>query len=101
MRGKTRQIAENKHTFHFTGKTETEGKTRQNAENKQAFQFTGKTEINRKTRQNTETKQTLDLTGKIEFEGKKLVKTLKINMFDDLLRFHSLRLQKTFLDLAI
>ena len=37
---KTRQNAENKHTFDFerkSGKIEIEGKTRQNAENKQPF----------------------------------------------------------------
>ena len=31
--GKTRQTAENKQTFDFTGKIEIEGKTRQNVEN--------------------------------------------------------------------
>ena len=36
----------------------TEKKSRQNAENKQTFGFTGNIEINEKTRQNTENKQT-------------------------------------------
>ena len=46
-------------------KIEFEGKTRQTAENKQTFDFTGNIEFERKTRQNTENKQTFDFTGKI------------------------------------
>ena len=41
--------------------------------------FSGDLANNEKTRQNAKNEQNFDLTGKIEIEGKKLVKTLKIN----------------------